>query len=258
MTQSSAQVQWVFTGERPTPHAPATQSRRVRGARAFAGPRPGRTWASLCVPGPRRTEWWSAKRWGTTCVLGFASGNAPSGAGRGSALGRGGAGGHTGGALREVLRSGRRMGNGEGRGSGGGAGWRWTWRGPFEDAVEWPTTVGLGTQPQPFLYQEWPKSLCPCVNCIFPRNEIWVRRGGGGGSPPRDASEGKAPQRRRQKPLDRCVEEIAKVIWGGYCRLQMLALGVRGTGHRLGALKGGGGGTTPLQCIPAPPPPPLL
>ena len=42
------------------------------------------------------------------------------------------------------------------------------------------------------------------------------------------------------------LEEVAKAVGGGYCRLQMplkLALGVRGTaaGHRLGALKGTGG-----------------
>ena len=42
------------------------------------------------------------------------------------------------------------------------------------------------------------------------------------------------------------MEEVAKAVGGGYCRLQMplrLALGVRETvaGHRLGALEGGGG-----------------
>ena len=68
-------------------------------------------------------------------------------------------------------------------------------------------------------------------------------RGGGGG---RDALEGKGPQRR----LGRRLEEVAKAVVGGYCRLQMpfsLALGVRGTvaGHRLGALEEGGGGVLP-------------
>ena len=60
--------------------------------------------------------------------------------------------------------------------------------------------------------------------------------------PPRDALEGKGPQRR----LDRQLEEVAKAVGGGYCWLQMplrLALAVRGTvaGRRLGALEGGGG-----------------
>ena len=60
------------------------------------------------------------------------------------------------------------------------------------------------------------------------------------GGPNRGASEGEGPQRR----LDRRLEEVAKVIGGGYCRLQMplsLALAVRGTvaGRRLGALEGG-------------------
>ena len=74
---------------------------------------------------------------------------------------------------------------------------------------------------------------------------------------PRDASEGKGPQRRPQKRLDRRLEEVAKA-GGGYCRLQMplrLALGVRGTvaGHRPGGLKGGT--SPPFQCIPPCPPP---
>ena len=73
----------------------------------------------------------------------------------------------------------------------------------------------------------------------------------------KDALEGKAPQRRPDRRPDRRLEEVAKAIGGGYCRLQMpfkLALGVRETvaGHRLGALGGGGGGQ------PLPPPPPLL
>ena len=49
---------------------------------------------------------------------------------------------------------------------------------------------------------------------------------------------------RPQTRLDRRLEEVAKAVAGGYCRLQMplkLALGVRGTvaGRRLGALEGG-------------------
>ena len=66
----------------------------------------------------------------------------------------------------------------------------------------------------------------------------------------RDASEGKGPQRRPQRRLGRRLEEVAKAVGGGYCRLQMplrVALGIRGTvaGHRLGALEVGGGGTPP-------------
>ena len=54
------------------------------------------------------------------------------------------------------------------------------------------------------------------------------------------------------------MEEVAKAVGGGYCRLQMplsLAPAVRGTvaGHRLGALEGGG--SPPFQCIPAQAPP---
>ena len=68
--------------------------------------------------------------------------------------------------------------------------------------------------------------------------------GGGGGGGGRDALEGKGPQRRPQRRLDRRFEEVAKAVGGGYCRLQMPlkpALAVRGTvaGHRLGALEGG-------------------
>ena len=75
-------------------------------------------------------------------------------------------------------------------------------------------------------------------------------RGGGG----RDASEGEGPQRPPQRRLGRRLEEVAKAVGGGYCRLQMplrLALGVRGTvaGRRLDALGGGGGLPPPFQCI---------
>ena len=75
---------------------------------------------------------------------------------------------------------------------------------------------------------------------------------------PRVALEGKGPQRRPQKRFGRRLEEVAKTVGGGYCRLQMplkLAVAVRETvaGHRLGALEGGGGGyLPPFQCISAP------
>ena len=80
-------------------------------------------------------------------------------------------------------------------------------------------------------------------------------RGGGGGGGTLDALEGKGLQRRPQRWLDRRLEEVAKAVGGGYCRLQMplkLAPAVSGTvaGHRLGVLgingkmvlEGGGGG----------------
>ena len=76
----------------------------------------------------------------------------------------------------------------------------------------------------------------------------------------RVALDGKGPQRRPQKPLDRRLEDVVEAVGGGCCRLQMLlrlAFGVRGTlaGHRLGAVEsvwgGGGGCLHPFQCIPA-------
>ena len=56
--------------------------------------------------------------------------------------------------------------------------------------------------------------------------------------------------------VDRRLEEVAKAVGGGYCRLQMPltpAVGVRETvaGHILGALgKGGGGIPLPLPMHP--------
>ena len=47
-----------------------------------------------------------------------------------------------------------------------------------------------------------------------------------------DAVEGKGPQRRSQKRLDRRLEEVAKAVGGCYCRLEMPmkpALAVRET-----------------------------
>ena len=67
---------------------------------------------------------------------------------------------------------------------------------------------------------------------------------------PTDALEWKGPRRRPQQRLGRRLEEVAKAVGGGYCRLQIplrLAFGVRGTvaGHRLGALKRVGGSSDP-------------
>ena len=75
--------------------------------------------------------------------------------------------------------------------------------------------------------------------------------------PPRDASEGRGPERWPQRRLER-LEEVTKAVGGGYCPLQMPlkpTLGVRETvaGHRLGALQGVG--YLPLPMHPSPPPP---
>ena len=63
--------------------------------------------------------------------------------------------------------------------------------------------------------------------------------------PPRDALEGKGPERRPEKRLGRRLEGVAKAVGGGYCRVQLplkRARAVRDTvaGHRLGAPEGGG------------------
>ena len=66
----------------------------------------------------------------------------------------------------------------------------------------------------------------------------------------KDALEGKWPQRRPQKRLNRRLEEVAKAVGGGYYRLQTplkLTFGLRQTvaGHRLGALERGGHTSAP-------------
>ena len=91
--------------------------------------------------------------------------------------------------------------------------------------------------------------------------------GGGGGGERSGDGEGtrdppaqgcirrEGPQRRPQKRLDRRLEDIAKAVGGGYCRLQMPlkpALAVRATvaGHRLGALQRGGGTDRKAPLVP--------
>ena len=102
------------------------------------------------------------------------------------------------------------------------------------------------------------------VLCGFDGTPHTSDRGVGGSGhrtpplPPRDAVEGKGPQRRPQRRSGRRLEEVAKAVGGGYCRLQMplrLALGVRGTvaGHRLGALEGGGGASVSHSVGGSPP-----
>ena len=57
----------------------------------------------------------------------------------------------------------------------------------------------------------------------------------------RGAFEGKGPQRRPQRLFGGRLEEVAKAVGGGYCRLQMPLKLARGTvaGHRLGGIGGG-------------------
>ena len=74
----------------------------------------------------------------------------------------------------------------------------------------------------------------------------------------RDALEGKGPQRPPQKRSGRRLEEVAKAVGGGYCRLRMplrLAVAVRRTvaGHRLGSLEGSRGSPPPLPMQPRSP-----
>ena len=61
-------------------------------------------------------------------------------------------------------------------------------------------------------------------------NQLWREMLGRVGG--RHASEGKGPQRRPQQRFDRRLEEVAKAVGGGYCRLQLplkLALAVIAT-----------------------------
>ena len=87
---------------------------------------------------------------------------------------------------------------------------------------------------------------------------IWAGQWGVTGPAGRGALEGKGPWRRPQKPLDKRLEEVAKAVGGGYCRLQMplsLALSVRETvaRHRVGALEGAGYPTLSSASLPAGP-----
>ena len=119
--------------------------------------------------------------------------------------------------------------------------------------IPWPHSAGEWLDetntPYPMASRDYMEQM---VRSAYPG----VCRSGGAGATRarralcRDASEGKGPQRRPQRPLDRRLEEVAKAVGGGYCRLQMplgLALAVSGTvaGHRLGALERGEGVTSP-------------
>ena len=79
-------------------------------------------------------------------------------------------------------------------------------------------------------------------------SKMWITNGG----LPRDALEGKRPQRRPQKQLGRRLEEAVKAVGGGYCRLPMplkLALGGQWLGIGWAPWRGGGGGLPLFQCI---------
>ena len=119
---------------------------------------------------------------------------------------------------------------------------------PFFASPLWgPCQRGIGVQAQACSMLV-AQRMCPdrkTTPLSPPLGQLLFLRGswGGGG---RDALEGAGPQRRPQKWLDGRLEEVAKAVGGGYCRLRMplrLAFAVRGTvaGHRLGALERGGG-----------------
>ena len=104
--------------------------------------------------------------------------------------------------------------------------------------------------------RDWGRAVqCSAVQGCHP--------GRGGAAVCRGASEGKGPQRPSQRRLGRRLEEVAKAVGGGYCRLQMplrLALVVRGgqwlgigwapwrglpPHHPMHPSGGGGGGSCP-------------
>ena len=100
-------------------------------------------------------------------------------------------------------------------------------------------TMGVGWRWAVLCLRLWPIDPPP------PQGMHWKGRDLRGG-----------PQRR----VDGRLEEVAKAVGGGYCRLLMplkVELGVRETvaGHRLGALAAAGGCLPPLPMH-APPPPP--
>ena len=116
--------------------------------------------------------------------------------------------------------------------------------------ISWATYAPGGHKSPTVCCCFWQRSnILPLLQYYRSRIEKWARRGPPPPSP-KDALEGKVPQRRLEERLDRRLEEVAKAVGGGYCRLQMPlkpALAVTGTvpGHRLGALERGGGGVPP-------------
>ena len=142
------------------------------------------------------------------------------------------------------------------------------------DGVLCPAPCGHGLLPLSAAVHRTPPPPTPAV-ALRSRRRHMGQYGGGAGhavagarcspwripsaNPRRAALEGKGPQGRPQKRSDKRLEEAAKAVGGGYCRLQMplrLAFAARGTvaGHRLGALEGGGGVPPPLPPTHAVPP----
>ena len=105
---------------------------------------------------------------------------------------------------------------------------------------------------QKFVYQKRPKQDFPnCKLRFYPQWSLLVWGSGEG----QGCSCGEGTSEAAQRRLNRRLEEVAKAVGGGYCRLQMplkLARAVRETvaGRRLGGLEGGGRYPPPFQCIP--------
>ena len=92
--------------------------------------------------------------------------------------------------------------------------------------------------------RDWNGARCNHPQTIC-RNPLWGRL--------RDALQGKGPQRRPQERLRRRLEEVAKAVGGGYCRLQMPlkpALAARRTAAGGWAPWRGGGAPPPRQMHP--------
>ena len=79
--------------------------------------------------------------------------------------------------------------------------------------------LGGGTPPPPTVYSRSNTSLPAPLRLA--RGTEPVRPGQNVPPPPRDALEGKGLQRLFQKRLNRRLEEAAKAVGSGYCRLQM-------------------------------------
>ena len=88
----------------------------------------------------------------------------------------------------------------------------------------------------------------------------WGVGGSNAPPPPRDALEGRGPQRRPKERLDRRLQGVAKAVGGGSCRLQMplgpaIPFMVSEGNHQkmVGAAREslqerGGGGAGPQKC----------